>query len=338
MADGGTGGARRWVGLALIVVSAASFGALAIFARLAYADGAEPLTVLLLRFALAGAVMLALMAARRLPFPRGRTLLGLVLMGALGYVGQSLAYFTALTLASAGLVALLLYLYPAIVTLLAALFLRERLTPARIAALLIALAGTALTIGPALADAGARPLGIAPGVAAAIIYSVYILVGSRVTPRAGAIPSSTIIILAAAAVYGGVVAWRGPTLPATAVGWAAIAGIALISTVLAIVTFFAGLAHVGPTAAATLSTFEPVVTVALAALVLGDAIAPIQMAGGALILLAAVALALAGRVRKRTGPPHAGVASILRLCACGKAAGVHRGRTPDQGLGQRRGE
>jgi drug/metabolite transporter (DMT)-like permease len=293
--DRSTSAGRRWAGLALIVVSAAAFGALAIFARLAYAAGADPLTVLLLRFALAGGVMLALMAARRSPFPRGRTLLGLILMGALGYVGQSLSYFTALTLASAGLVALLLYLYPAIVTLLAALFLRERLTPVRLAALLVALAGTALTIGPALTDATAQPLGIILGVAAALIYSVYILVGSRITPRAGSIPSSTVIILAAAAVYGGVVAWRGPTFPATLDGWAAIAGIALISTVLAIITFFAGLARVGPTAASTLSTFEPIVTVALAALVLGDTITPIQMAGGVLILLAAIVLALAVR-------------------------------------------
>lgn len=295
MTERGISSGRRWVGLALIVVSAAAFGALAIFARLAYAAGADPLTVLLLRFALAGGVMLALMAARRSPFPRGRTLLGLILMGALGYVGQSLSYFTALTLASAGLVALLLYLYPAIVTLLAALFLRERLTPVRLAALLVALAGTALTIGPALTDATAQPLGIILGVAAALIYSVYILVGSRITPRAGSIPSSTVIILAAAAVYGGVVAWRGPTFPATLDGWAAIAGIALISTVLAIITFFAGLARVGPTAASTLSTFEPIVTVALAALVLGDTITPIQMAGGVLILLAAIVLALAVR-------------------------------------------
>jgi drug/metabolite transporter (DMT)-like permease len=276
----------------LIAVSAAAFGTLGIFARLIYADGAEPLTVLLLRFALAGPVMLALMAARRVPFPRGWTLLGLILMGALGYVGQSFSYFMALTLASPGLVALLLYLYPAIVTLLAALFLHERLTALKIGVLVVALAGTALTIGPATADGQARPLGVALAVAAALIYAVYILVGSRITPRAGALPSSTVIILSAAAVYGGVVAWRGPTFPASLAGWAWVVAIALVSTVLPIVTFFAGLARVGPSAAATLSTLEPVVTVALSALVLAEPFSPVQIGGGALILAAAVALAL----------------------------------------------
>jgi drug/metabolite transporter (DMT)-like permease len=290
---------QRWLGILLIAISAASFSTLAIFARLAYADGAEPLTVLMLRFVLAGALMLLILALRRERFPRGWTLLGLILMGGLGYVGQSFSFFTALTMASPGLVALLLYVYPALVTLLAAVFLRERLTGVKIVALVLALGGTALTIGPT--GGGGQPLGIVFALAAAGIYAVYILVGSRITPRAGAIPASTVIILSAAAVYGGVVAARGATFPQTIYGWEAVGGIALISTVLAIVSFFAGLARVGPTAASTLSTLEPLLTVILAALVLGDPIEPVQMAGGALILLAVILLAQ-GEARTKSVP------------------------------------
>ena len=283
----------RWVGVALIIISAAAFGTLGIFARLSYADGATPLTVLMLRFALAAPVMLALMAFRRAPIPRGRILVGLILMGGVGYVGQSFSYFTAVSLASPGLVALILYTYPAMVTVLAALFLHERLSALTVIVLVVALAGTALTLGPAIATARSQPLGIGFALAAAIIYAVYILVGSRITPRAGALPSSTVIIVTAAAVFGSVVAWRGPTFPTSPAGWLAIVAIALISTVLPIVTFFAGLARVGPTAASTLSTLEPVVTVLLATLLLADPLAPIQLVGGALILVAAVVLALA---------------------------------------------
>jgi hypothetical protein len=61
-----------------------------------------------------------------------------------------------------------------------------------------------------------------------------------------------------------------------------------VSTVLAIVTFFAGLARVGPPAAAILSTLEPVVTVVLAAAVFGEVLSPVQLAGAALVLGAAV--------------------------------------------------
>jgi drug/metabolite transporter (DMT)-like permease len=68
-------------------------------------------------------------------------------------------------------------------------------------------------------------------------------------------------------------------------------GIAIISTVAAIILFFAGLERVGPTRASVLSTVEPVCTVLLAAALLGESVAPLQLVGGALILTAVVLLA-----------------------------------------------
>ncbi len=280
----------RLTGLLLIVTSALSFGTLAIFARLAYSAGASPITVLLLRFTIAGALMAAIMVVRRQRWPRGRTLLGLILMGGVGYVGQSFAYFTALLYASAGLVALLLYLYPALVSILAVIFLHERLTARKLGAIALALLGTYLTIG---AVGHGQPLGIILGASAAVIYSIYILAGSRITPQAGAIPAATVIILAAAVVYAGIVAIQHPIWPTTFGGWAAIVAIAIIPTVVAILTFFAGMERIGPTSASTLSTLEPVVTVALAAVILSEALNPLQLLGGALILMAVLILARA---------------------------------------------
>ncbi len=278
----------RWVGFAAMITSAVSFGGLAIFVRLAYDSGAAPITLLYLRFSIATLCMVGLLRARRLALPRGRTLLWLVLLGALAYVGQSLAFFTALTLASAGLVALLLYLYPMIVTIVSVVLFKERLTRGKVGALGLAVVGTGLTIGPV---EGGQPLGILLGVLAACIYAVYILVGSRVTPAAGAIPSSTIIIGSAALVYGGLMLLQGAALPQTALGWWAIVGVAIISTVIPIVTFFIGLEQIGPTAASTISALEPFVTVVLAVLVLGERVVALQVAGGALILVAVVLLA-----------------------------------------------
>ena len=102
------------------------------FARLAYELKADPLTVLFLRFSIAAAGMFVMLFVSKTPFPRGITLFELILLGAIGYVGESLAYFTALTMASAGLVALLLYIYPALVTTISAIFLKEHLTTIKI--------------------------------------------------------------------------------------------------------------------------------------------------------------------------------------------------------------
>ena len=124
------------MGPALCLLSAACFGAMAIFGKLAYAAGVEPGALLLLRFGIAavvlGLVLLLRPDLRARPSRRGvLTALGL---GAVGYATQASLYFSALERIDASLVALVLYTYPALVTVAAAVLGRERLTPARSAA------------------------------------------------------------------------------------------------------------------------------------------------------------------------------------------------------------
>lgn len=275
----------RLYGAILITISAASFGAMPIFARLAYTSGTDPISVLFLRFSMGALFMVLLLFFRGIPLPRGRHLAVLFLMGGIGYVGQSFCYFTALTLVSAGLVALLLYLYPTFVTILTAVFFKTRIGRLKIMALCLSLAGTFLIVG---VDEGGKLLGILLGLAAPVIYSVYIVTGSRIIPKAGALASSTVVMIAAALVFGGIVAVRGLALPVTAMGWLWVGAIALICTVLAIVTFFEGLNRIEPANASIISTFEPVVTVCLAALVLGETITSIKIIGGFMILIAVI--------------------------------------------------
>ncbi len=286
-------------GAALVIASAAAFGTMAVLARIAYASGVDTATLLALRFTLAALMMFAIARARGVAMPRGALLVACALLGGVGYGGQAFSFFTALTLAPAGVVALLLYLYPAGVALLAAVFLHDRLTPAKIGALVLALAGMALTVAPALnaQTQTAAPAGIAFAVAAAAIYAVYIVVGARIGRQVEPLALATIVIASAAVVFDVAAAVHGPRWPMSSAGWLAIVGIALVSTVAAITLFFAGLARIGPTRASTLSTVEPVVTVALAAIVLGETVAPIQLAGGALILAAVILLARATEPR-----------------------------------------
>jgi len=277
----------RLIGVFLIAVSAACFGAMAIFARLAYEAGTNPITVLFLRFTIAAIFMVAVMAAKGMAFPRGRTLIILLLMGGLGYVALSLAFFTALTMAPAGLVAILLYLYPAFVTLLATIFLKKPVTTLKLVALSLTFGGTVLIIG--LDGGRGQILGIVLGITAAVLYSIYIIVGSTVMSNTDAFSASTTVIIAAGVVFSGIVAATGVKFPATLTGWVAALAIALISTALAIVTFFAGLKRIDPANASMISTLEPVVTIALAAVVLGETMTMPKILGG-MMILAAVAL------------------------------------------------
>lgn len=277
---------KHITGIVLIAISAASFGTLAIFGRFLYADGMDTFTMLFLRFGFAAILMSIILLMRKERLPRRKILLQLIGMGALGYVGQSFSYLSAIKYASAGLVALLLYLYPMFVFVLSILVLREKVTWIQIAALILALVGTALTVDPA----GGQLLGIIFSLAAALIYSIYIIVGTGVMKHVSAVQSSVVIFASAAAVYGILMAVNGVHLPSTNSGWINVAGIVFIATVVPVTTFLAGLERIGPTNAAMLSTLEPVVTVVLAAWIFGERLQAIVLLGGGMILVAVILL------------------------------------------------
>jgi drug/metabolite transporter (DMT)-like permease len=278
---------KRLTGALLVVVSAASFGTLAIFGRYAFADGVDTFTLLAIRFLSAALLMAGLLRLRGESLPRGPILYQLVGMGALGYVGQSFSYLSAIRYASAGLVALLLYLYPAFVALLSALVLKERFTSLKIAALLLATLGAALTARPA----GGDWTGILLAISAAAIYSIYIIVGAHVLREVSAFQSSTVIFASAGVVYAVLTLLRGAHMPQSGSGWWTLGAIVILSTIIPVVTFLAGMQRVGPTNASMLSTFEPIVTVLLAAVLFGEALSPITFIGGIMILAAVLLLA-----------------------------------------------
>jgi drug/metabolite transporter (DMT)-like permease len=275
--------------------SAASFGAMGIFGKLAYDAGVGVLTLLFVRFILAALILAAANGARRPALPRRLVLTGLGL-GAIGYAAQSGLFFSALTRIDAGLCVLALYIYPSLVTLGAVALGRDRLDRVRAASLLLAFAGLVLLLfvgNPADVDA----LGVALSLGAAVAYTGYILisdtvVSDRVDPLAlsGFVCTGAAASFALAAAVSGEVSFTFDT-----VGWLWLGAIAIVSTVLAIVLFFGGLARVGPSRASITSTIEPLVTVVLAAIVFGEALTPTQLAGGALVLGSVVMLQTVGR-------------------------------------------
>ena len=170
------GSALDRVGLLLCVLSAAAFGSLAIFGKQAYAGGLGVVGVLALRFGLAAPLLvgLALVARRslRLGWPVALRLLAL---GGIGYAIQATLFFNALSRIPAGMAALLLYLYPALVTAGAVALGRSRLDRATAAGLALSLAGIVLVIG--LPGERLDAVGVGLALASACWYTCYILVG-----------------------------------------------------------------------------------------------------------------------------------------------------------------
>jgi len=279
-----------------------------VFGELAFDAGVTSEFLLLIRFAAAalllGGLLLIRPTLRRHDIDDPRPLWPAVLialgLGAFGYAVQASLYFAALERLDVPLVALVLYTFPVMVTIAAVLLGRERFTAPRVVALVTATAGVSLVLAGA-GGMGFDGLGVVLAFGAAITYTVYILAADTVLHRLAPVVLTALVMSgAAAALAVRALATGGVTVSFDSSGWLWIGCIVLVSTVLAVLAFFTGLKRTGASTAAILSTFEPVVSTALAALILGELLTPIQLLGAVLVLSAAVIVQIRRRTPDRT--------------------------------------
>lgn len=269
-------------GTLAILVSAMSYGFLGVLVKLALEAGVDVLPLAAWRFVLGSAAVWLALAARRRPLPPFRYWPGLAGLGFL-YAVDALAFVAALQWIPASTAVLVFYVYPVAVVLLAAAFLGESLTARKLVATAATLSGCALTVGAGFA--GGRPLGFALVLLAMLALSAYIVL-SRPLMRSLPAHGSAAVTLSATAIVLTATALLFDDLPlggGTRGLWLVIA-LSLVSTALPITLFLVGIRHVGAGRAAILSTIEPLVTVFLAAIVLGERIGVWQGVGGVLIL------------------------------------------------------
>ena len=279
-----------------VIVSAACFGTLGVFIKLAEGLGATPLPLLTWRFA-AVTVVLAAWQLVRSPGALKVSMADIgrySILSLTGYGAASLCFFFAVQYVGASVTAVLLYTYPALVSLIGWMFLGEPFTWRRLAATALTFAGCALVSDVLRAGGSTNLTGVALGLGAALGYAVFNVFSYRWMGRHGRMVLMTYTFgisavgIAAVTLLSGnslsVVAW---TLPV----WGLLALIVLIPTVIAVLLYLRGLGGLGPAQAAIVSTFEPLFTIVFAAFLLkGESLSPAQWAGVA-ILLSGVVLA-----------------------------------------------
>ncbi|MFP8965179.1 DMT family transporter [Pokkaliibacter sp. CJK22405] len=284
------------LGSLLILCSAVGFGGLALFAHEAYAAGVDTSTLLAMRFGIAAVVLVAVIIARRYPWPKARAMRGYIIMGVL-YAITAWSYFKALNFATSGTVSLLLYTSPVMVTVASAILGLERFGKPEWLALCGVSIGLFFLLGTGLQS---TIVGVLLGLNSALVYTFYILLGSRIGAGSHPISSSTVVVISAGIIFLGLSLWNGVHLPSTPRGWGAVTMMAVMGTLIGILTFVAGLNLVGPTIASVLSTIEPVITMFLGVTFLGEFVGGGSMIGAALILLASTGLAVHRLFRERS--------------------------------------
>jgi drug/metabolite transporter (DMT)-like permease len=276
------------VGTAMVLISATAFGTISILAKVAYRVGFDIFQLLAFRFTLAtfGMVAVALVLGQNPLALERRLLAKLFALGAVVYTAQALTYFLALRSLPASLCILIVYIYPSLTVIAGWLYLRRAITRWHGIALVSSFAGVVLLLG------GARftlEWALVFAIASPLIYTSYILLGESLMRSAPAAGASAVIFSGTALAFCILAVFTGHfALPPSPVGWLVGVAIAVVPTMVAISLFMAGLPRIGANRAALLSTWEPVVTVLLAVLLLGDRLSGVQVAGGLLVLLAVV--------------------------------------------------
>lgn len=275
---------QQHLGALLVLLSAAGFATLPIFIKIAYAAGANTLTVVTMRFTLAAVFLWLLLKPFGIsPSINVKTAVKLCLMGLIGYSSMSFLYAASLQYLPVSLATMLLFTYPTLVSVMSFITGDEQFNWQKGLALIICGCGLFLILGVSFASIS--QLGIALGLGAAIIYSCYIMISKHVLKDVHSLVATTYVCSAAAFAYALYTSATGQlilTLPLT--GWLALLGIALFGTIVGILCFFAGIGKIGPANASVISTAEPVLSVLLSALILGEQLTLLQGFGGLLIV------------------------------------------------------
>lgn len=296
---------RRTVTGALFVMSAAAcYGLSVVFAKGAYAHGVAVGTLTVWRFVIGAAVFWTLVAIRR-PSPLSRrTVITAIGLGSVGFAVQALGYFGAVAVMDAGLAALLVYTYPAIIVVIGFLTRREPLTRRRLVALGSSAAGMLMLLGLGGFSAVA-PVGVGLALTAAVTYAIYTIVAASLHPDADV---SLLMAIIATSALGSVTVFTVATgqplsieIDPAVLAW--VGTYALVGTVLAMLFHQRGITRVGASTGGIISSFEPLVAAGSVALVYGETMSPVQVAGGLVILLGVVLVQVpAANAGKRPRP------------------------------------
>ena len=273
--------------LARLVALAAMWGASYLFMRFAVPYfGAVPLIEL--RVAIAGAALAAFVAATGGSVGWRKHWRAFLFVGAVGLAAPFVLIAEALNTIDASTAAILNALAPLFATLVAAIWIRDPVTPAKMAGIALCLAGTAVLVGWTPTPLSPRELLAASfSVIATAIYGYTIVFTKVHLQEASPLGTAAGTLVMAAVALAGVVPFVPPPHPLASIppiAWMAMLGLAIVSTTVAFIFYYRLIADVGPVKAITVTLLVPIFGMVWGVVFLGEPVTPGRLAGCAVIL------------------------------------------------------
>ncbi len=278
-------------GFLYIILAAISFGVMPILAKLSYRGGSNTYTTLFLRFFLAAIMLLYYLKSKGISLKLARKQLFLVLIiGGGGFTLSAISLFMSYNYISIGMATMIVYTYPAIVTLFSYLFYKEKIYPRKIISLMISTTGIFILVDRG--SASFNLIGVVLAGVAAIMYSLYVLGASHKEFKTINSYVLTFYISCESAVFMLIAAitTKNFDIHISFYALVAILLLALISTVVALMAFLEGVRIIGPSKASIFSTIEPIVALTLGIIILGEPISTRIIIGSIMIVSSVVIL------------------------------------------------
>ncbi len=283
---------NRNLGIVFALCAAAGLGAITTHAKIVYADGGNPLTLLLVRFLASSLIFGLLLLCSNQSFkvdrPQRR---GVIALGVI-WSGSMICYLTAVETISVSLAVLILYAYPMLVLLWSLLRRQTRASPPLIGLFLCAFFGLylALSGGDIKLDMSGILLASLASIGAAFTFICGAAIAAKMSPLA-----LTFWVNFAGLVMILPFAFDQLAWPNESRGLLALI-LATLFYLIAVLSQFQALARLPASQAAFILNLEPVVSIVLAMLMLGEVLSLIQ-ASGVLLVISAILFSLRFKTR-----------------------------------------
>ena len=283
-------------GFALAALSAICYGTNPLGALHLYAQGYSPETVLFYRFFTAALLLLVVILAKGSHFKISFREFGALVAFGFLFAVSSLTYYASFKFMDAGLASTLLFLYPLEVSVLMAVFFKEKIKVWTFVSIAVSMAGIALLYrggdGAPLSTVGLVLVFIS-----SISYAIYMVMANRIKLQMGSVKMTFYAISFCMVFLLLYSVTLGSGLPpvfmqASSWGWGFMLG--AVPTVLSLIFMVKAVKIIGSTPTAILGALEPVTAVSIGVLVFGE-ILTVRLGIGIALILGSVVLIAAKR-------------------------------------------
>ena len=281
---------KRLLGYIAGILAGVSYGTNPLFGKVLMESGVPIMAMLFFRYAFAAVILAVLMMFRKESFLVKRREVGLLILLGIFFAGSSITLFCSYEFIPSGLATTLIYLYPVIVALIM-VFLRIYPSWQTWLAISATFGGILLLSSPS-GDVQIRVPGVLLAIGSALCYSFYLVIVNR-SKRIRNVSEHTITLysLVTGAILFATIRYAqgGRMLEGidTLGDWGNLIGLAIIPTMVSMLTIAISSRYIGPTKTAVLGVFEPLTAILIGTLLFGEALTA-KMALGIAICVAAV--------------------------------------------------